>query len=244
MATDQGCSGVTDNPVVIASGNKLKQEVDFTSQGEWPLEITRTYNKAWTGQSIFGKAWLSGFDYKIAFTNYSGYHYPIPGKYDAPSGNSTNIGAIKIHRPDGAEYTFHWNAANNRWEDSKPLSVAWMARNTTATAATGLWILHNEDLSTETYNDLGHLLSIVDAAGIGWALTYKSYYQIDRVTHTSGRFIAFTWLNGRVNTITDPAGNIINYGYNATDISRRFPIRARQPPTELICTKIPRSLPG
>lgn len=57
------CAG---NPVILATGNKIEPELDFDSAGEMGLYLSRVYNKQWSGRGIFGRNWLSNFDYSLA----------------------------------------------------------------------------------------------------------------------------------------------------------------------------------
>ncbi|MGQ0622191.1 MAG: hypothetical protein ACT4QA_20135 [Panacagrimonas sp.] len=45
----------------------------------------------------------------------------------------------------------------------------------------------------ETYSLAGVVQTVVDEFGVGWTYTYLSNHRPDRVTHTSGRYVAFTW---------------------------------------------------
>ena len=58
----------TSNPIVIATGKKIQQELDFTTSGEMPLAFIRYYDSFATGTANFsvnGK-WRHNFDYRLA----------------------------------------------------------------------------------------------------------------------------------------------------------------------------------
>lgn len=58
----------TSNPIVIANGKKIQQELDFTTTGEMPLAFIRYYDSFATGTANFsvnGK-WRHNFDYRLA----------------------------------------------------------------------------------------------------------------------------------------------------------------------------------
>ncbi|MDN5647460.1 MAG: DUF6531 domain-containing protein [Acinetobacter sp.] len=58
----------TSNPIVIATGKKIQQELDFTTSGEMPLVFIRYYDSFATGTANFsvnGK-WRHNFDYRLA----------------------------------------------------------------------------------------------------------------------------------------------------------------------------------
>lgn len=40
------------NPIIMATGNKVETETDFTTTGEMPLGLSRTYNHYWNGAGL------------------------------------------------------------------------------------------------------------------------------------------------------------------------------------------------
>lgn len=54
------------NPVVLATGNKIETERDFTGTGPYGLFLERTYNFLWKHYGLFGKHWLTNFDYSLS----------------------------------------------------------------------------------------------------------------------------------------------------------------------------------
>ena len=200
--------GKTGQPVVLMSGNKIKEEIDFASAGIVPLRLVRTYNKSWTGTGLFGKNWISTFDYKLSFEYANGQVcYKDPGEpktCDPPSG----LTKIFVHRPDGARFTYTWNVDRSRWDDQKPDSVAWLENK-----PDGTWAHYTEDNSTEVYSANGEVLSVIDQYGIGWTFQYIQPYLLQTATHTSGRTVTFGWTGSVVTVVTDPAGNSYTYSY-------------------------------
>ncbi|MGQ0622190.1 MAG: DUF6531 domain-containing protein [Panacagrimonas sp.] len=49
------------NPVSIRTGNKFRTDLDFRAQGEFPLELVRTYNRSNELGGMFGRYWTSTF---------------------------------------------------------------------------------------------------------------------------------------------------------------------------------------
>ena len=61
--------GCTQNPVIIATGEKFKSEDDFSSGGLYGMGLTRTYRSFNASGSMFGANWPSTFDsLKIGYT--------------------------------------------------------------------------------------------------------------------------------------------------------------------------------
>jgi RHS repeat-associated protein len=180
----------TDNPVVIATGNKILRETDLiVGGGEMPLQLTRTYNKEQTHPGVFGRYWTSDFDYKLF----------IP---------STNT--LRQYDPSGAIYTWVWST--DRWKpQAKPDSAAYIIQQGAN------WIHYREDGGTEVYEGPGEwkrIVSVKNRYGIGWTFSYDYWDEPKRVTHTSGRYVSLTWNSGRVTAAADSSGNAFTYAYD------------------------------
>lgn len=178
---DQETSG---NPIVLANGNKVERELDFAAAGEMGLFLQRTYNHFWTGVGLFGKHWLSNFDYSLAFSS----------------------GVAWAQRPDGRRIKF-LAAGTNRWNEDRAQPVAFIVRN-----SDGTYTLHNEQRGTEAYNADGYLLERRNEQGVRWTFAYNGKY-LQQVTHSSGRSVRLGWTNGQLEQVTDPAGNVYRYAY-------------------------------
>ncbi|MGQ0699157.1 MAG: RHS repeat-associated core domain-containing protein [Panacagrimonas sp.] len=210
-----GCSAsnpTTGKPVTITTGNKILRELDFAGSGQAPLRLKRTYNKAWTGQGLFGKNWPSTFDFKLGFRYLEGTTLKTcimtPGA--TPCVPTSDIREIYVHRGDGAQYTFKRDPSTTmvRFVDSKPQPIA------TLTQEASNWVLRTEERTVETFNQNGMPISVKDETGVGWTFGYESGSFLKRLTHTSGGEVSFTWVGVKINTATDPAGNVYTYSYN------------------------------
>lgn len=201
------------NPILPSSGNKIEPELDFTTSGEFPLHLSRTYNYLWDGVGLFGPHWTSSLDYKL-----------VNGAtiFNNTCSSNCTIGATKNiqgWRPDGRTVTFHRDAVDPKiyWED-KAASISKIVIQEDGKA-----ILYSEDNNVEVYNTNGTILSIKNQAGIGWVFTYVSG-RLYRVTHTSGRYLRFNWNGTQLISVVDPAGNYYTYGYSGAKlISAQLP---------------------
>ncbi|KGQ18732.1 RHS-repeat-containing protein [Lysobacter dokdonensis DS-58] len=182
---DQQCDETRGNPVVLYTGNKVESELDFAAGGEMPLHLSRTYNRMWTGIGLFGKHWLSNFDYTLVVQ-----------------------GAVAwAQRPDGHRLKFVSNTDTQRWVPAQPGGVAYVVRN-----GDGSHTLHNDEGGTETYDTEGYIRERRNAQGIAWTFAYSAK-RLQSVTHTSGRKVTFTWSSGQLTEVTDPAGSPYRYTY-------------------------------
>lgn len=53
---------ISPNPVIIATGEKIKNEVDFSSYGRYGLSLSRTYRSKHATGVLFGANWTSNLD--------------------------------------------------------------------------------------------------------------------------------------------------------------------------------------
>lgn len=206
----QSMSPKSDQPVVIATGNKVRREEDFEATGEFPLKLVRTYSKAPVREGIFGKNWISSFDYELGFEH--GSKQCI--RYEGTRGCSLEVADILYrYGPESARHSFGGTAAGlpGLRLRGKPEHPSYVVRD-------GLtYVYHDEDGGKEVYDMSGMILSVQDRHGIGWSFTYDSSYRLQRVTHTSGRYITVNFgSNNRVSSVVDAAGKGYNYAYNTS----------------------------
>ena len=193
------------NPVVLINGNKIENEFDFRSGGEAGLFLQRTYNHYWKGVGLFGKHWISNFDYKLTFGTaaYTTCH-PRPGGSTCTIGTATYVVSW---RPDG-RLVRHSKQSDGTFTGPQATSRIIQQPN-------GQFVLYGEGGQVETYSSAGYITSLVNAQGIGWTFTYTNGTFPYRVTHTSGRYVEFVWTSGQLTAVRDTAGNYYGYAYNA-----------------------------
>jgi len=193
--------------VVLATGNKIEVEHDFTSSGELPLHLTRTYNHYWQGAGLFGKHWTSNLDYKLTFGTTA-----LDNCYPRPGGGACGIGSntiIYAWRPDGRTIK-HVRAADGIFYEEKASPIARIEQQ-----PDGKFHLTDEDGGFEIYSSAGYIERARNRTNISWTYSYTNGTYPHRVTHTSGRYIEFTWSNGQLTAVRDTAGNYYGYAYTA-----------------------------
>jgi|GEM_PF-261693 len=210
--TDTDCNdpakpvSAAGNPVVFSTGNKIEPEVDFVSSGEMALSLKRTYNYYWNGIGIFGRRWLSDYDYKLLFTtdDPTSPCYTRPGNSRCDPFNQP----IWAQRPDGRKIKFNYSATPTPgWYEDKASPIAKIIQTGS------IYTLYSESRTVEVYDFYGFPSYLTNEQGIGWAFTYDASHYLTRVTHSSGRHVDFGWSNGLLANVTDPAGNIYRYTY-------------------------------
>lgn len=203
-----GAPATAGNPVLLSTGNKIEPEYDFATTGEMALSLSRTYNHYWQGAGLFGKHWISNFDYKLTFGSTA-----LNGCYPRPGGGTCGIDAndiIYAWRPDGRTIKFIKNTSTGVFYEDKPQAVAKIEPQTN-----GSFVLTSEDNEVETYSSAGYISAIINEHNIGWTFTYTNTTYPYRVTHTSGRYVEFTWTSGQLTAVRDPAGNYYGFSYDA-----------------------------
>ncbi|WP_111266766.1 DUF6531 domain-containing protein [Marilutibacter maris] len=206
---DQGCSVKRGNPIIISTGNKIEEELDFQEATERGLMLARTYNHYWTGVGMFGKHWISNMDYMLTFDSTE-----VDSCFPRPGGGACTIGSktvIYAWRPSGRTIKFIRNASDGIFYEDKANPVAKIINR----GATG-FELYNADGSVETYGQSGRIRVVRNPQGNGWIYSYSGTYPT-RVTHTSepARYIEFTWSNGQLTAVRDPAGQYYGFAYHA-----------------------------
>lgn len=186
-ATIPGCETLTGNPMVMATGNKVDSFLDFQGEGEMALYLERRYNHYWDHPGLFGRHWLSNFDYSLVADGHD---------------------LVWAQRPDGRRIRFLWQQSSQRFVEDKAEPVAYLLRH-----ADQSYTLHTEDLMVETYDRFGYVRTVRNRQGIGWTFSYQDNY-LQSVTHTGGRSIGFQWTQGRLTRVVDPAGAWFDYGYD------------------------------
>ena len=175
--------------VVLATGNKIETDVDFAAQGEMALYLQRTYNHHWTAAGLFGRHWLSNFDYSLAASTVAGQEI------------------LWVQRPDGRRIKFVPSGQAARWNEDKPSPIAYVVRN-----GDGTYTLRNEERGTEKYGSDGRISERRNEHGIAWTFSYAGDY-LSRVTHSSGAFVEFEWSGAQLVRAWDPARRAYNYSY-------------------------------
>ncbi|HCH0556690.1 TPA: RHS repeat protein [Pseudomonas aeruginosa] len=208
----KGCQGkdaVTNRPVVIATGNKIKPEMDFfTNQGELSFGVSRLYDKGITKYGIFGTRWTSNIEYSLTLAYGS---TQCAGKLSSSttcSPGSVALSTIYAYRASGYALRFVKDSAGV-WRDDRGDSIAQSGSN---------WVVSMSDGSKDTYDVQGRPLTIVDERGVGLTYSYTNN-QVSKITHSTGKSISLTWTAAsgssvRISKITDPAGKIYTYSYS------------------------------
>ncbi|UTY59405.1 RHS repeat-associated core domain-containing protein [Massilia sp. erpn] len=238
------CGGSTKNPVIIATGEKYKDELDFFARGEYGLSMERTYRSKHAVGRFFGPNWLSNLDMPrvritdpTCTTNPSGQCIPRGVTITHPSGEAhvytlTNSFS-KALVPEGFSENAK-RASAKRMRRSVPAATAeepfdylYLSGAAASTGhlvheANGGWILGLEGV-TYSFDQYGYIEAISRPSGSSVMYSYAGTSdRIASISNSNGQSISFTWgANNRVATVKDPGGNLWTYGYNANGMLNR-----------------------
>ena len=179
------CDKVPD-PILPKTGSKVETYPIFALPGEMGLKLVLYYNTSHPGAK-----WTTNLDYSLDLDC-----------EDMPNLNGP-CNFISVYRPDGSKFKFGKAGVDSGSPPPDPKNITTL----TLDAATGHYIFHDEDATTQTYDANGNLIAITDASGVGW--TINKVNGTTTVTHTNGRSMTLAWdSTGSTETITDPAGNV------------------------------------
>ena len=194
---------MTGQPVVIATGEKIKPEADFVSNGLYGLSLARTYRSGYSGAGMFGAHWWPSLVYpKLG----------LIGCINDPDFGCVPS-SVQVWQPDGSNDVYRHVTGT-----SSPYQY------TASGAASGGTLVYDVNLSftlsrerkTLTYSKTGYLQTVTGPNGHALTYTYSPSVagQVTAVTNAVGQRATFTWVGSKVATATDPAGSQWTYGYN------------------------------
>ncbi|MCG8360299.1 MAG: DUF6531 domain-containing protein, partial [Kiloniellales bacterium] len=207
------------NPIDVATGNKYQEVTDFSTPGPNSLAFTRYYNSFRTKPGMLGYAWSTTFDRKLELPD---LWLTRPNEYGInfrPSGSTyvprTKIGLV--------------------WHDLKDLDLR-MLKN-----SDNDWEVFDNTGIVETYSATdGRLMEIRWPNDYRQTITHNIDGRVSKVTDSLGRELNFTYVDGRLDTMSDPESHVYKYSYS--DIS----ILPGVPTSQKILTKVtyPDDTPG
>jgi YD repeat-containing protein len=198
-----GAAPTTKNPVVISSGEKIKQETDFLAFGQYGLSHQRTYRRNYPGSGMFGAYWWSSLSHPKLKTS---------GCFQSPDWGCLPT-AVQVWKPDASGDVYQHVAGT---DGPAVYSAVGSAAGGTLQFYPNLkWELTRERM-TYTYSAAGYLKSISGPMGLWISFTYSTTTpsQLNKVTNRVGQSVTFTWLDGHVVSVTDPSGAVWQYTYN------------------------------
>jgi YD repeat-containing protein len=197
------------NPINAGIGMKYQVELDM-ALSNWGMKFERVYNSQqakYISNKVENKHWQHNYERQLVIKDWL----------------DTAATVIAV-RPNGKNYFF--SLVNNLWSTDSDIVDHLTELKDSNGSRTGWSYSVAADDSTEIYDTAGKLQSIVDLSGYTQTLTYSDASTPAniapraglpiRVTDNFGRQLNFTYdTNGRLSTLTDPAGGLYQYAYDA-----------------------------
>ncbi|WP_143684922.1 DUF6531 domain-containing protein, partial [Variovorax sp. KK3] len=187
----------TPHPILPATAEKYRHELDWRDSGPAPLSLSRTYRSVWAGDprrpdTGLGEVWTH---------NHSARLRAIPA--GAPH-------TVAITLPDGQLRTFMKAPGAALWTTGD-------SADTLASLASGAWTYRRaEDDAVFQFDAGGKLQSRTDRNGWATSYSYDASKRLASVTNAFGRTLAFAYNGaGQLATVTTPDGRVIGYTFDA-----------------------------
>ncbi len=205
---------LTPNPILPATGEKIKLQSDFTDAAPHGLDFSRTYRTAWgdiAPNSGMGSNWNHRFGMQLVTT---------------PS----NLSAI-VQMPDGSQKRFSRSATTAPWVEAN--SADQLTGNMTTSASSNysytntqtdeVWVFSNSGSTLgnvvtfdSSGNAYGKPLTLTQRNGWAYQLAYNAAGQLATVTNKFGRVLALTYnASGLLIGVVTPDGQVVSYQYNS-----------------------------
>jgi len=191
------------NPVILSSGEKVKDEIDFASMSPYGIGLVRTYRGRIAQPSMFGLNWWSNIDIpKVMFS--------------VSSCVVTDAGCVprqaSIIEPDGTKYLYLPKSASN--PTTYVVNGGSAAAGTLYFAPSQFWRLTRSD-RVHWYDKDGAIQRIEGKEGVVLMSFSYTGAQVTKITDAAGRSVQLAWSNGRVTSLIDPVGKTWSYAYDA-----------------------------
>ena len=182
--------GDCGQPVDCENGNFWHTFTDLTVAGRGlPLDLSRTYNAlAANTDSPFGFGWSSSYTAHLDLDK-------------APDD-------VTIVQENGSTATFHADGNGGYW--APPRVFATLTKDQNGTYS---FVRHHRE--TFVFSATGALLSETDSNGYATTLAYDSDGHLTTVTDSAKRQLSFSYTNGKIAGVSDPAGRHVSYTYDS-----------------------------
>ena len=189
----ESAGGYFGNPILPATGEKIKLQTDFTDSAPHSLGFTRTYRTAWgdvTPASGMGSHWNHRFGMQLA----------------ALSDNLSKT----VQMPDGSQRRFTRTATTLPWVNTD-------GTDQLIESTTGFLYTSAQNDDKWQFNTLGKPVTLTQRNGWAYTLAYNPSGQLATVTNKFGRQLALTYnASGMLTGVSTPDGQAISYNYNSS----------------------------
>ncbi len=206
----------TPHPVMVATGEKVKEEADFDTTGLYSLSLHRTYRSQHATGKLFGAHWLSSLDPGVVTPS---------GQCYAPLAAHGCVPDAYIHTASDGTVTRYDFSSTDGWDPetgAKPNYFIYRAQHARADDRLVKW--GADRTFTRIQGDLAEHFNLrgnqTDALLGGEPLRTFVYdemslpQKLQSVALASGLAVHFTYTGNVVTQVTDPSGNAWTFEYN------------------------------
>jgi RHS repeat-associated protein len=193
---------LTPNPILPATGEKIKLQSDFTDSAPHGLDFNRTYRTAWgdvSPNSGMGSNWNHRFGMQLVSVGTTGL-------------------SKTLQMPDGSQRRFTRSSTTLPWVNTDGTDQ--LVEN-----AVGFLFTSAQNDDVWQFNALGKPVTLTQRNGWAYTLAYYSTGsatgQLSTVTNKFGRQLVLTYGTSGANTglltgVATPDGQSISYNYNSS----------------------------
>lgn len=188
------------NPILPATGEKIKLQTDFTDTAPHSLDFSRTYRTAWgdvAPASGMGSNWNHRFGMQLTMT-----------------GGATALSKT-LQMPDGSQRRFTRTSSTLPWVNTDGTDQ--LVEN-----AAGYLFTSAQNDDVWQFNALGKAVTLTQRNGWAYSLAYNAAGQLATVTNKFGRQLVLTYgatgtaTAGLLIGVAAPDGQTISYNYNSS----------------------------
>ncbi len=200
----------SEEPVLLSSGSKNFNHVDIPAFGNSSLSLVRRYDSN-RAPSIFGYGWSSNLEGDLYLRKYfEGTRFTCPPNKEC-NPYQGEISSVTFTL-GGYGYTYFWVAERSRWEDRKSQSISYAIQN-----SDGSWTRYTGDGGHEKYqitsgDNRGKIVEKVNAHGEKISFSYVNG-KLDKVTDPYGKYLKLYWNGSVVSQVIVPGNKTYNYNY-------------------------------
>ncbi|MDF0676563.1 MAG: DUF6531 domain-containing protein [Nitrospira sp.] len=213
------------DPVELATGLFIMEQIDLAIPDLIPLILTRTYRQNDTASRPFGIGATHPYDIWLTRDDYcSVMQLILPDgareTYTRTSGtNCFTASLVNQNSPSAAlQSTLNWDAGRQRWSLRRKDGTIYRFSSMTAYPQLLLTEIEdrNSNLTTLVRDSLGRLKNVLSPSGKSLQFTYDASNRITQVSDNAGRTVTYTYdASGRLWKVTNPANGITEYTYDA-----------------------------
>jgi RHS repeat-associated protein len=214
------------DPVELATGLFIMDQIDLAIPDLIPLTLTRTYRQNDTASRPFGIGATHPYDIWLTWNDYcSVMQLILPDgareTYTRTSGaDCFTASLVNQSSPSAAlQSTLNWDDSQQRWSLRRKDGTIY--RFSSMTAYAQLLLMEIEDRNGNRMSlvrdSLGRLLNVLSPSGKSLQFTYDATNRITQVSDNAGRSVTYVYDgSGRLWKVTNPASGITEYTYDTS----------------------------